>query len=370
MNDYDGAVATIERPGSALADLEITADHTALAVLNKSEIDQQITTAKRYPRSLKKFLSEATSAATIDEDTAASMFYALPRSGKTIEGPSVRLAEIAGSCYENLRYGARIVAVEDRFVVAQGMCYDLQRNVACCMEVRRRITDKHNRRYNDDMIQVTANAACAIALRQAIFKVIPGCFIKSIYQAARATAIGDAKTLTRKRDDMVAYFAKMGVSAEQLCRTLERPSVEDMTLDDLGTLRGLATAIKDGDTTVDDVFGQPPLAEKKPKRSALNDPPKTGNGQAAEASTARADSLHAEDAPHGASVAVAEPPAPPAKKGPKVSLSAIQRAIHGATTVGQVEALEATYLADDRYTEPERAKIGELAQDRTINLES
>ena len=64
----------------------------ALAALNRSEIDIQIQTAKRFPRSISQFKKTALAMATIDEETAGSMFYKVPRSGKTIEGPSVRLA--------------------------------------------------------------------------------------------------------------------------------------------------------------------------------------------------------------------------------------------------------------------------------------
>ena len=47
--------------------------------------------------------------ATIDAEVAGSCFYKLSRGGKTIEGPSVRLAEIVASAWGNLKFGARII---------------------------------------------------------------------------------------------------------------------------------------------------------------------------------------------------------------------------------------------------------------------
>src|SRR5690606_17376874 len=71
----------------------------ALSELTRAEIDMQIATAKRYPRSLTQFKESAMEMACLDEETAASMFYVLPRDGKKIEGPSVRLAEVVGSAF-------------------------------------------------------------------------------------------------------------------------------------------------------------------------------------------------------------------------------------------------------------------------------
>lgn len=52
-------------------------------------------------------------------------------------------------------------------------------------------------------------------------------------------------------------FGKMGVSKEKLLAKLERKAVEDISLEDLETLIGLHTAIKSGDTTIDEQFLEP-----------------------------------------------------------------------------------------------------------------
>src|SRR5690348_6841125 len=66
----------------------------ALSAVDRASIDMQIATAKQYPRSITAALREATELATLDEETAKTMLYALKRGGKVIPGPSVRLAEI------------------------------------------------------------------------------------------------------------------------------------------------------------------------------------------------------------------------------------------------------------------------------------
>src|SRR5499427_10737281 len=82
---------------------ETALDSRTLATLQKSEIDQQIATAKRYPRSMTKLMSTAGQLVTTDVETADEMIYALPRGGKVIEGPSVRFAEVLAYSWGNSR---------------------------------------------------------------------------------------------------------------------------------------------------------------------------------------------------------------------------------------------------------------------------
>jgi hypothetical protein len=240
----------------------LTAESGTLAVITKAEIDVQIATARQYPRSIKRFRTEMMDMVTLTEKIAEECIYALPRDGKTIEGPSARFAEVAASAWGNCRAGARTVSEENDFVVAQGVFHDLERNVAITYEVKRRIVNKYGKRFGADMIGVTANAACSIALRNAILKGIPKAFWSEMYDAARKAAIGDVKTLANKRAEMMLYFQKMGVTPEMIFSVLSVAGVEDIGMDELVTLKGMATAIKEGDTTVEQAFPMPPKEDK------------------------------------------------------------------------------------------------------------
>src|SRR4030065_695902 len=169
-----------------------TAENATVSLVSRAEIDQQITTAKKYPRSLKRFRDEALQMVTLTEGIAKECIYALPRkdangSTKTIEGPSARFAEVIASAWGNCRAGARVVGESADFVTAQGGFYDLERNVAITYEVQRRITTSTGRRYSTDMIGVTANAACSIALRNAILKGVPKAFWSAVHAATHTT---------------------------------------------------------------------------------------------------------------------------------------------------------------------------------------
>jgi hypothetical protein len=227
-----------------------------------------IATAKRFPRSLKTFKDRALEMATLDQETAESCIYALPRDGKTIEGPSSRFAEILASAYGNMRIEGRPVDDDGRFITARGTAFDIQNNVLIAFETKRRITSKNGKRFSDDMVGVTSNAATSIAIRNAVLKVVPKAFWGPVYDACRQVAVGDASTLVGRRDKMLAYFLKLGVTHEKVFRLLEIKGAEDITLEHLATLKGLATAIKEGDTTVDEAFAGPtrdPKPTDKPK---------------------------------------------------------------------------------------------------------
>lgn len=246
----------------------VTAESGTVALLSRAEIDQQIATAHRFPRSIRGFLDEARALVTLNGDVAGECVYALPRDGKTIEGPSARFAEILAHSWGNARAGARVVDDKGDFVTAQGVFHDLEKNVAITYEVQRRIVDKQGRRFKPDMIGVTANAACSIALRNAILKGVPKAFWQSLYEEARRVIMGDAKTLANRRAEALAYLQKFGASEAMVLGLLGIKGVEDITLEHLVTLRGIATAIKDGDTTVEQAFAQPE-PEKAPLRAQV-----------------------------------------------------------------------------------------------------
>jgi len=244
-------------------------DPATLAVVVGAEIDSQIATAKKYPRSIAVFLKKAESLATIDQETAESCEYGLPRGGKIITGPSVRLAEIIISSYGNARAGARIVARGRSSITAQGMCIDLENNVAITIEVTRSIMehekkwDDGKRKYvrtgrmvpmNEDMQTLAGNAAASIALRNAIFRVVPKAAWNSVYKKAQITARGDAATLPDRRAKAMDWFKSKGVKEEQIFRLLDVRGVEDIDLERLQTLSAIKAAVVNNEATLENIF--------------------------------------------------------------------------------------------------------------------
>jgi hypothetical protein len=266
---------------------------TALQSITSAEIDIQIATAHRYPRSLKQFTDRALTMATLDEDTAASCIYRRPvgknRDGsvKYAEGKSVRLAEIVGASYGNIRVGSIIVEQTDRFVKARGFAHDLETNFACSSEVIESTVDTNGAPYSERMRVVVAKAALAKARRDATFQVIPGAICKGVELAARKCAIGTAQTMEARRANAIDWLSKLGIAKERVLVALGIKGEEDIDVEVLTTITGIRTAIKDGETTVDDSF--PPV--KKPDVGAPKSKTETA-GAAEKKDSSKADYEH------------------------------------------------------------------------------
>jgi hypothetical protein len=249
MTNSEAIEAMLEDGETSLVKPEVT----ALEAITRSEVAMQLDSAHRYPRSVTKFMREAVSLATFSVEVAESCMYSVPRGGKMITGPSVRLAEMCATSWGNLHVGARVIDATATEVVAQAVAWDLQSNVRVTVEAQRSIVGKRGR-FDDDMIRVTGMAAISIALRNAIFRAIPRAYVDAIYSKARECAVGDLKTLGVRRDDAFARFAKLGVTPERMFARLEIKGPDDFTLEHLEQLIGMYTAIKGGELKLDEAF--------------------------------------------------------------------------------------------------------------------
>jgi hypothetical protein len=262
----------------------------ALSVISKAEIDQQIATAHAYPRSIERFRTKAFSMLTLNQETAIECFYVLPRAGKKIQGPSVRLAEIIAAAYGNLRAGGRVTDESRDFVTAQGVCHDLENNLAITFEVKRRITGSDGKRYNIDMIGTTGNAAVSISLRNAILRVVPKALWLPLYNKALEIAKGDEKTLEFRREACLVAFEKLKITRKQVFEFLGVAGPNDIGLDQLVELIGLGNAIKNGEADPETLFVkdkdiQEPRRASEGKKADADAEPKAAKAEAKQAET-------------------------------------------------------------------------------------
>ncbi len=250
----------------------------ALDTISRSEIDIQVQTAMRYPKhstpeQISFALSKAEAFALVDAETAESCFYRLERVDKktgeksVIEGPSIRFAEIVANSWGNIRIATRIVANDGKFITAQAACHDLESNVVQVVEVQRSICTKQGYTFSNDMQVVTGNAAASIARRNSILAVIPAAIFKSLYDKIQQTVLGQIKDdLENRRSKMFNTYAKMGVTAEMICKYLGVSEPAKITADQVQNLALLYNALKDGQTTIEETFKKEPaekVAEKK-----------------------------------------------------------------------------------------------------------
>lgn len=235
--------------------------------VERANVDSQVATAKQYPRDIKRSINNSIAMATMDMETAQSMGYALPRGNKPITGPSVHLAKLIVSNWGNIRSEAKVVKITDKQVVSRGTCWDLENNVATAFEVRRSIVNKYGKRFSDDMITVTGNAANAIAFRNAVFSVIPKAVTDKVYQAAQHYITGDLSTeeaLIARRKKCLDYFRdEYGITEKEVLMLCGKETVNQIKANEIALLLGITQSLRDGDTTVAELMKPYRKEEKK-----------------------------------------------------------------------------------------------------------
>lgn len=241
--------------------------------LERANVDSQVATAKQYPRNIRRSIDNSMVMATMDAETAQSCGYALPRGGKPVTGPSVHLAKIIVSNWGNMRTEAKVVQITDKQIISRGTAWDLETNVASAFEVRRSIVDKHGKRYSDDMITVTGNAANSIAYRNAVFAVIPKAVVDKVYKAAQKAITGDLsdeEKLIKRRSEAINYFNDIwGISEEEVVKLCGKQTVNQIRAEEIALLLGMAQSLKDGDTSVEELM-KPICESKEAKAEKLN----------------------------------------------------------------------------------------------------
>ena len=260
----------MENQGNGYEVLQVSQDQNVIQIdaVERANVDSQVATAKQYPRDLARSVNNSIAMATMDAATAQSCGYALPRGGKPITGPSGHLAKLIVMNWVNMRAEAKVVQITDKQVISRGTCWDLENNVATAFEVRRSIVGKNGKRFSDDMITVTGNAANSIAYRNAVFSVIPKAIIDKVYQAAQHYITGDLsdeeKLVTRRKKCIDFFKSEYGITEDEVVMLCGKQTVNQIKADQIALLLGITQSLKDGDTTEEDLM-KPYRAEENKK---------------------------------------------------------------------------------------------------------
>lgn len=235
----------------------ITAESRSLVIqLQESEFQAQLNFAKQYPRDINRAMERMIQMATWNEEFAALMEYAVPRGGKILRGPTIRFAETIKGAWPHGDSDAFVLFInrDEKFIAVRGFYFDFETNNRSRATVYRSIQDKYGKIFKDDMINVTCNAACAIAERNAILKGIPRPLWLFVLDAARKKAAGSPEGLTRKRQEVLAHFMRSGVAPDRVLHAIGVRSEAQITAEHIGTLRGMWAAVQSGDSSIEEIF--------------------------------------------------------------------------------------------------------------------
>jgi hypothetical protein len=258
----DGEVVDAEFETTETAVAQVVAP-TALEAITRGEMLTQVDVAKRYPRSLAHFKQSMLSLATSSKAIAEKCFYTLPGrkggDGKPLSGPSVRMAEIMAASWGNLMVATSLVDIADETVTVKARVWDMEKNVAHAEEFVAPIVGSERngrRRFSDEMIGTTIRAAQAKARRNAILAVVPRAYYEEIKAKIMQVAAGEVKDMKSAWAGAVKWWGETyQVSELQLLKALKRQTADEANAEDLAFLRGFVTSIKQGDITVEQLFG-------------------------------------------------------------------------------------------------------------------
>jgi hypothetical protein len=243
---------------------------TAAAAQAKAEVESQYIVALQRPRDLEvvrdRFLRECSRPAL-----AKIARYSKPVGGSKIEGPSVRLAEVALRVFGNVRVTTPTIYDDTERRIVRVSVFDLETNASASKDITvtktvERSTIKDGQtplsvRTNsggkkvytveatDDDLANKEAALVSKTLRNLIFRIFPGWLLEEGMEQVQAVLRGQVQAdPDAAKRAAVDAFSELGIRAEQLADFLGH-KLDETTPDELVQLRAVYSAIKDGETT-------------------------------------------------------------------------------------------------------------------------
>lgn len=296
-NGQNGADALVQRQSGRTAAV-------AAATREQTEIQAAMVVAHRFPRQEETCFAKVVSSCK-RPSFAECARYLYSRGGNKIEGPSVRLARECARIWGNIRYGYSVVDVVGDTTFLEGWAYDLESNtrVAVGVDFKRLIFRKGRDGAAGRWIEpderdyrelVAKNGA--IVSRNAVLQLLPPDLIEDAMGTIRGTVLAAAKGEIKQSREQAARrvvyaFREHGVTQEMIEGYLDH-AISLITEEDVAELRGILTAITDGQARREEFFD---LSGGKGDGAADDDAPpqaeSEGNAAAKAAPTAPLDEL-------------------------------------------------------------------------------
>lgn len=222
-----------------------------------AEAQGKLIIAKNFPRNEYESYAKAIEACK-RKSLAEKALYSYPRSGSTISGPSIRLAEELARCWGNIDFGIKELSQKDGESEMQAYCWDMETNTMSSQtfvvaHIRDTKNGKKKLTEQRDIYENNANMA-GRRLRARILAVLPPDLVEQAVAECRKTLAGNNDTpITDRIKKMVVAFEKFGVKVETIEKRLDR-KIDTMTTDDISEYIGIYNSLKDGGSNVSDWF--------------------------------------------------------------------------------------------------------------------
>jgi len=255
-----GAVAGFEDVGAVEID-EREVGAVAATAREEAEIKAAIVLARRFPRDENAAYTRIIKACKRPSFAEGAM-YSFPRGNQIVTGPSVQLAREIARCWGNIRFGLRVVSMDDQMVHIRGYAYDAETNAYVEAEDKfSKLIFRRGRGWvqpDERELRELVNRRGAILVRNCILQVVPSDVVEDAQRVVQETLRKAAQgEIEQNRDDAIRRLALafdgLGVSTEVLERYLGHP-LSAITAEEIAHLRGVYKSIVDGHTRTTDHF--------------------------------------------------------------------------------------------------------------------
>jgi hypothetical protein len=230
------------------------------------EVEAALIVAASRPRNEQKAY-ESIMTSCSRPSLAEKGLFSFDRGGEAIEGETIKLAECMARAYGNLDFGWREVERFPGKSSVEAYCWDLQTNtkeritfdVAHFRDTKRGPKALTNER---DIYEHIANHASR-RVRKCIISLLPADIVEEAKRKCRETMVKHigAASGTSKMDyakKITDSFAELGVTHDMLRKYLGIEKVIAANEQQLAKLRGMYVALKEGHTSIKDLFGDEP----------------------------------------------------------------------------------------------------------------
>lgn len=222
-----------------------------------AEAQGKLVIAKQFPRNEQLAYAKAMEACK-RKSLAEKAMYSYPRSGSTVSGPSIRLAEELARCWGNIDFGIKELSQKDGESEMQAYCWDMETNTMSSQTfvvAHVRDTKKGQVKLTEqrDIYENNANMA-GRRLRARILAVLPPDLVEAAVNECKKTLAGNNDIpLIDRVNKMVVAFGKFGIKIDAIERRLNR-KIDTMNNEDISEYIGIYNSLKDGNSSVSDWF--------------------------------------------------------------------------------------------------------------------
>lgn len=243
-----------------------------------AEVQAAVVVAQQRPRSTQAAIDEIRTSCG-QMTLAERAFYRYPRDGQSVTGPTIHLARELARVWGNITYGIHELRRDDDQRVSEMMAWawDLQtntRNSNTFIVPHFRDTKKGRKAIVDlrDVYENNTNQG-ARRVREAIFAVLPPWLIEMAKDlCSRTLQDGGGVPLAKRIADARDWFARKGITVDQLEARLDRPA-DRWTEHDAAQLSILMGSLHRGETTLEEEFAPPRVTAAEIQANAAVSPP-------------------------------------------------------------------------------------------------